>query len=290
MSVSRTLFDPKLVNDVIVKAKGKSSLAKLSQQIPVPFNGFKEFTFSLDSDIDVVAENGAKSHGGFSMQPITMVPIKVEYGARVSDEFVFASDEERIDILDPFMEGFSAKLAAGLDKMAFHGINPRTGSASTVIGTNHFDAKVTQTVQYVPATADDVIESGIALVEGADGDVTGIAISPTVRQDLSKLKNTAGDKRYPEFSFGGKPNSLGANELDINKTVSVGGVDEAIIGDFRNMFKWGYGKEMWMDIIEYGDPDNTGVDLKGHNQVYIRAEAYIGWAIFDADSFARVTA
>ena len=43
-----------------------------------------------------------------------------------------------------------------------------------------------------------------------------------------------------------------------------------------------------MDVIEYGDPDNTGVDLKGHNQVYLRAEAYLGWAIFDAASFAKV--
>lgn len=288
MGVSKSIYDPKLVNDLISKVKGKSSLAALSQQIPLAFTGNKEFTFSLDSDIDVVAENGAKSHGGITMEPITIVPVKVEYGARISDEFMYASEEEQIDILTAFNDGFAKKLAAGFDKMAMHGINPRTGSPSSVIGTNHFDAKVTQTVAKNQADTD--IEAAIALVEGSDGDCTGIAISPAVRTAMAALTKSTGEKMYPEFAFGGQPSNLGTNALSINKTVSVGNVDGAIVGDFANMFKWGYGKEVFFDYIEYGDPDNTGVDLKGHNQVYLRAEAYIGWAIFDANSFARVLA
>lgn len=288
MAVSKTLYDPRLVNDLVSKVKGKSALAELSQQVPVAFTGNKEFAFSLDSDIDVVAENGAKSHGGITMEPITIIPVKVEYGARVSDEFMYASEEEQIDVLSAFNDGFAKKLAAGFDKMAMHGINPRTGAASAVIGTNNFDSKVTQTVAKNQADAD--IEAAIALVEGADADVTGIAISTAVRTDLAALTSTSGDKLYPEFAFGGQPANLGTNQLAINKTVGTGAVDGAIVGDFANMFKWGYGKEVFLDVIEYGDPDNTGVDLKGHNQVYLRAEAYIGWAIFDANSFARVLA
>lgn len=56
-----SLFDKHLVSDLINKVKGHSSLAKLSSQKPIPFNGSKEFTFTLDSDIDVVAENGKKN-------------------------------------------------------------------------------------------------------------------------------------------------------------------------------------------------------------------------------------
>ena len=88
-----TLFDPELVTDLINKVKGKSSLAVLSKQVPVPFNGSKEFTFTLDKDIDVVAENGKKTEGGVSVEPVIIRPIKVEYGARVSDEFIYAADE-----------------------------------------------------------------------------------------------------------------------------------------------------------------------------------------------------
>lgn len=280
-------FDPKLVSDLINKVKGHSSLAVLSAQEPVPFVGSKEFVFSFDSEVDVVAENGKKSHGGISVTPITIMPIKVEYGARVSDEFMFAAEEEQINILQAFNEGFAKKLAKGLDIMAMHGVNPRTGNASSVIGTNHFDSKVTETVEYDEDTPDTILEAAIKAVEDADGDVTGIAISPTVRADLAKMSNNAG-KIYPDFAFGGKPNTLGGNALDVNKTVSYKAVDEAIVGDFANMFKWGIAKDIPVHVIEYGDPDGSGNDLKAYNQVYIRAEAYIGWAIADGTAFARV--
>lgn len=295
MPVSRTIFDPKLVTDLISKVKGKSSLAALGSQVPVAFNGNKEFIFSMDSDVDIVAEGGAKSHGGITLTPITIIPIKFEYGARISDEFMYAAEEEKIEILTQFNEGFAKKLASGMDKAAFHGINPRTGKKATNVTFPYFDNVITQKVKYVADKADSNIESAIALVEGSDADVTGIAIDNTMRSALAALTNSAGDKRYPEFAFGGQPSNLGANALSINKTVSVTptdtgtqDVDHAIVGDFANMFKWGYGKEIFMDVIEYGDPDNTGVDLKGHNQVYLRAEAYLGWAIFDAASFAKV--
>ena len=282
------LFDPVLVKDLISKVKGKSSIAVLSAQEPIPFNGRKEFTFTMDSEIDVVAENGKKSHGGVTIDPVTILPIKVEYGARISDEFLYASEEEQLDILKAFNDGFAKKVASGIDIMAFHGLNPRTGQASAVIGDNHFDAKVTQTVNYASATPDANIEAAISMIEGADGDVTGMAIAPAVRSDLAAMTKQSGEKLYPEFAFGGKPSSLGAYGLNINKTVATGDVDKAIIGDFTNMFKWGYAKEIPMEIIKYGDPDNSGKDLKGYIQVYIRAEAYLGWGILDGNSFARI--
>ena len=57
------LFDAVLVKDLMNKVKGKSSLAVLSGQTPIPFNGLKEFIFSMDNEIDIVAENGKKSEG-----------------------------------------------------------------------------------------------------------------------------------------------------------------------------------------------------------------------------------
>ena len=72
------LFKPNLVSDLIDKVQGHSSIAALSAQKPIPFNGQDQFTFTLDSEIDVVAENGKKSHGGMSLEPVTIVPIKVE--------------------------------------------------------------------------------------------------------------------------------------------------------------------------------------------------------------------
>lgn len=284
-----TLFDPKLVKDLVDKVKGHSSLAVLSKSVPVPFNGRKEFIFTMDSEIDIVAENGKKTHGGINLEPVKIVPIKFEYGARISDEFLYASEEEQLEILKSFNDGFAKKVARGLDIAAMHGVNPRTGTASTVVGENHFDSKVTQKVVYSSATPDENIEAAIALVEGSDGDVNGIVISPEVRSALATMTKQNGEKLYPEFAFGGQPKTLGSQSLDINKTVSVGDVDKAIVGNFADMFKWGYAKEIPVEIIKYGDPDNSGKDLKGYNQIYIRAEVYLGWGILDGNSFARVT-
>lgn len=282
------LFDPELVSDLITKVRGKSSIAELCAQTPIPFNGLKEFTFSMDSEIDIVAEEGKKTEGGISMAPLTIVPIKFEYGARVSDEFLYANEEEQIDILTAFNDEFAKKVAKGLDLAAFHGINPRTNSASTVIGGNHFDAKVTQTVTYASATPDDNLEDAIALVDGSEMDVTGMALSKAFGASMAKVK-AQGVKLYPEFAFGASPKTLNGIPVSVNKTVYGGTTkDHGIIGDFQNAFKWGYSKQIPTEIIKYGDPDNSGKDLKGYNQVYIRAEIYLGWGIMLPEAFAII--
>lgn len=283
-----SLFDPELVSDLITKVRGKSSIAELCAQTPIPFNGLKEFTFSMDKEIDIVAEEGKKTEGGISMAPIKIVPIKFEYGARVSDEFLYANEEEQIDIMTAFNDGFAKKVAKGLDLAAFHGINPRTNTASTVIGENHFDAKVTQAVTYASATPDDNLEDAIALVDGSEMDVTGMALSKTFGAAMAKVK-AQGVKLYPEFAFGASPQTLNGIPVSVNKTVSGGTTkDHGIIGDFQNAFKWGYSKQIPTEIIKYGDPDNSGKDLKGYNQVYIRAEIYLGWGIMLPEAFAII--
>lgn len=288
-----TLFTPKLVTDLVNKVKGRSSLARLCGQTPIPFNGLKEMTFSFDNEIDIVAEGGTKSEGGITIAPKTIVPIKFEYGARISDEFMYATEEEQLDILTAFNEGFARKVAKGLDLAAFHGINPRTGTASTVVGTNCFDSQVTQSVVYAAATVDDNIEDAIALVQGSEGDVTGIAMSTEVGTALSKIKAN-GVSQYPEYKFGANPGNLGGMPTDVNKTVkglntTTGSKNAQVyVGDFASAFKWGYSKQIPTEIIQYGDPDNSGQDLKGHNQIYIRAEVYLGWGILVPEYFAKV--
>lgn len=284
-----TLFDATLVTDLITKVKGTSSLALLSNQTPIPFNGMKEFVFSMDSEIDVVAENGKKTHGGVTLDPVTIVPIKVEYGARISDEFMYASEEAKIDILKSFNDGFARKVAKGLDIMAFHGVNPRTGTASSVIGTNHFDSKVTQKVDFVAASANDNVESAIEMLTANEDTPTGMIMAPAMRSALAKLKDTDGRALFPELAWGATPSVLNGLTVNTNVTVSSNqNKDRAVIGDFQNAFKWGYAKEIPMEIIRYGDPDNSGKDLKGYNQIYLRAEVYLGWGILDPNAFVRI--
>lgn len=283
-----TLFDPHLVSDLITKVRGTSALAELSAQTPIPFNGLKEMVFSMDKEIDIVAENGKKSHGGVTVEPVTIVPIKFEYGARLSDEFLYAAEEEQLSILEAFNDGFAKKVARGLDLAAFHGVNPRTGTASTVVGDNNFDAAVTATVAYTSATPDDNLEEAVLTVQTADGVVSGIAMAPAFGSAMASVKAN-NVRQYPEFAFGANPGNLNGMRVSVNNTVSgASSADRAIVGDFAGAFRWGYAKEIPMEIIQYGDPDNSGVDLKGSNQIYIRAEVYLGWGIMLPESFVRI--
>lgn len=288
VTATGNLFPEVLVADLISKVKGRSSLAVLSQQTPIPFNGSKEFVFSMDSEIDIVAENGKKTPGGLKLEPYIVRPIKVEYGARVSDEFLYASEEARVSILQAFNDGFAKKLAKGLDWMAMHGINPRTGTASEVIGTNHFDGKVTQTAQFNAADPEAAIEAAVALVQAAEGDVNGLIMSTVVSSALAKIK-VNGVKQYPSLAWGANPGELNGLRAEVNNTVAKGDTDVALLGDFANGFKWGYAKEIIFDMIKYGDPDNTGKDLRGYNQVYLRAESFLGWSVLLPEHFARIT-
>lgn len=288
-----SMFPEELIPDLVNLTKGKSALAALCQAKPIPFNGMKEFTFTLDREVDVVAENGAKSKGGATVTPVTVVPVKVEYGVRISDEFMHASESVKLDYMQAFADGFAAKLAKGFDLMAFHGVNPRTAATSSVIGANHFDSKVTQTVNIAADDKPDAnVEAAIALVQGSEYDVNGIIMAPAFKSSLAAMTATDGRKIYPELAWGNAPGSINGLRAESNLTLSANSsLDRALVGDF-NYFRWGFAKEIPMEIIRYGNPDNdtTMGDLKGHNQVYLRAETYLGWGILAPNAFAMVKA
>ncbi len=289
-----TMFPEELMPDFIQNTKGSSALAKLCAARPISFNGQKEMTFSMDREVDVVAENGAKSKGGITVEPVTIIPIKIEYGARVSDEFMYAAESVKLDYLRAFSEGFARKAAKGLDLMAIHGINPRAKAASNVIGTNCFNSRVTQTVTIAAGDKPDAnIEAAIALVQGSECDVTGMVLAPVFRSALAAQTTTDGAKLYPELAWGNNPGTINGLKVEANTTLSFNAsLDRALVGDFANCFRWGYAKEIPIEIIRYGNPDNDENlgDLRGHNQIYLRGEMYLGWGILNPAAFAFVKA
>lgn len=282
------LFAPETVKDLFSKVGGKSSIAKLCGATPVAFNGNEIFTFSMEDEVNIVAEGTKKSAGSISVEPIKVVPIKIEYGARVTDEFVYASEEKQLDILKAFNEGYAKKVARGLDIMAFHGVNPRTKTASTLIGTNSLDTNTgVSSITYSAVDIEENIESAIATIS-ENYDVTGMAMSKDFSSTLASL-TVNGVKQYPELAWGSNPGTVNGLAVDVNSTVSFNSSkDKAIVGDFQNAFRWGFAKDIPLEVIKYGDPDQSGKDLKAFNQVYLRCETYIGWAILDPSAFARI--
>jgi len=286
------LLPPVVTNELFSKVKGKSSLAVLSGAEPIPFNGETVFTFSLDKEVDLVGENAAKSNGGGTVASIQMIPVKVEYGMRVSDEFRYGADEIRLQYLTAFADGFAKKVARGIDIMAFHGLNPRTGLTASVLSNKNFDDLVTNTVVFNSSTPDANITDAIALIEAAEYDVTGLAMAPAMKNALAQLKkgSTSNEPMFPELGWGAAVGNINGLPVDTNSTVSfASGADRAIVGNFADMFKWGFSKQIPLEVIEFGNPDNSDLgDLKGHNQIYLRGEAYVGWGIIDPAAFAIV--
>lgn len=284
---STNLFPAELVKEVFSKAKGHSSLAKLSGQTPIPFAGMTEMTFAMDGEASIVGEGEQKPAGGAEFKPVTIAPVKFIYQHRLTDEFVNMSEEQQVPYLQAFADGFAAKIARALDISAFHGVNPATKAAVTSLATKNFDMASIATVTTTSGKEDEDIDTAVQAITGEDGVVTGITMAPTFSSALAKIK-VNGVVQYPEFRFGQNPESFYGMASDVNNTVSFGtSKDLAIVGDFQNAFKWGYAENVPCEIIEYGDPDGQG-DLKRTNQIVLRAEAYIGWGILDTASFKKI--
>lgn len=286
------MFPPELTNNLFSLVKGESAIAKLSASEAIPFNGNTVFTFTLDNEVDLVAENGAKSNGGATITPVSMQPVKVEYGTRISDEFMYAAEEIQLQYLQAFADGFSKKAARGLDIMAFHGVNPRSRNAASVLTNKNFDDLVTKKVTFDSSAPQDNVEAAIELLQNADFDVTGMAMAPAFKSALAKVKTGANlnTPLFPELGWGNEASTINGLPVATNNTVSFNSSpDRALVGNFRDYFRWGIARQIPIKVIEYGNPDNSDMgDLQGHNQVYIRGELYIGFGILVPDAFALI--
>lgn len=289
-----TLFQPELVKELISKVQGRSVLAKLSSQSPIPFNGVEQFIFNLEGNAQIVGEGQQKGAGKAVVDTKVIKPLKFVYQARITDEFKYASEEKQLEYLSQFADGFAKKIADAFDIAAIHVLEPKGLTDATFRDTNSFDGLITSNiVNFAEDKFDDNIDAAVQQIVAKGGEVTGLALSPIGGQALAKLK-VNGIVQYPEFRFGQNPDSFYGMKSDVNKNLTVTGgnaqTNHAIVGDFENRFKWGYAENIPMEIIEYGDPDGAGRDLKAYNEILLRAEAFIGWGILDADSFARVKA
>lgn len=289
---SGDLFPENVVSDIFNKVKGHSTLARLSNQQAIPFAGEKEFIFNLEGNAQIVGEGELKKDGKAVMDSRVIKPVKIVYQARITDEFKYAALEKQLQYMKAFVDGYAVKIAQAFDIAALHGLEPRSMTDASFKATNSFDGLVTDNViEYNASTIEDDIETAVQTVVIGDGDVTGMGLSPQAAAALGKVE-VNGVKQYPEFRFGGRPSAFHGMSVDVNKTLTMVGEaaekDHVLVGDFDNSFKWGYAENIPLEIIEYGDPDGLGRDLKAYNEILLRAEAYIGWGILLPENFARV--
>lgn len=286
MDTAKIKLPVSVATEITKKAKDTSTIAALSPAEPQLFLDKDYMVFNGSSEAEVVAEGTQKSSYDETLTTVVGKRFKVQTTTRVTSELKWADEDNQLEIMQNIQADQAKALGRVLDYVIYHAFNPKP--KTTLDG---FTALSTSAVQ-VTASGDDV-EDIDALAEAVSDeyDINGIAMSKTWAARLRKLRVPAtGMRLYPEI-----PISLQVGNLDGIPAATSGTVNGrlitpdtkvlAFLGDF-SLIKWGMVRDIWSEIIAYGDPDQTGKDLKAYNQIAYRTEAVYSYAILDPKGIA----
>lgn len=286
MDTTKIKLPVSVATEITKKAKDTSTIAALSPAEPQLFLDKDYMVFNGSSEAEVVAEGAQKSSYDETLTTVVGKRFKVQTTTRVTSELKWADEDNQLEIIQNIQADQAKALGRVLDYVIYHAFNPKP--KTTLDG---FTALSTSAVQ-VNASGDDV-EDIDALAEAVSDeyDINGIAMSKTWAARLRKLRVPAtGMRLYPEI-----PISLQVGNLDGIPAATSGTVNGrlitpdtkvlAFLGDF-SLIKWGMVRDIWSEIIAYGDPDQTGKDLKAYNQIAYRTEAVYSYAILDPKGIA----
>lgn len=286
LDTSKVLL-PKEVATVITKrAKDTSTIAALSPSEPQLFLDKDYMVFTGNSEAEVVAEGAQKSSYEETLTPGRRQTLQgADHDPRQQRAPV---GRRRRQTGDHQQDSGRSGRSDGrvLDYVIYHAFDPK--KKTTLEGFN----ALAKSAVGVTATDDRVADiDSLAEVVSDEYDINGIALSKTMANELRKIRvPSTGQRFYPEI-----PINLQVGSLDGIPAATSGTVNGrlitpatgilAFLGDFR-LIKWGMVRDIWSEIIEYGDPDNTGKDLKGVNQIAYRTEAMYSYAILDPKGIA----
>lgn len=284
LDTSKIKLPASVVASMVAKAKDTSVVAALSTPIPQIFADSKHMLFTDSAEAEVVAEGAKKSAYETSLKFVEGKRVKLVTTTRVTDELKWADEDCRLQIVEAIQADQVAALGRALDYVILHAVNPKTGSAL-----DGYQPLVSQ-ASSVTATEDEVANIDAMTDELIEYSVNGLAVSREFASALRKLRVPAtGQRLYPEV-----PLSLDVADIDGIRAVASGTVNgrkcteqtkvRAIMGDW-DAIKWGMVRDATAELIEYGDPDNTGVDLKGSNMIAYRTESMFSYAVLDPKAF-----
>lgn len=289
MDTSKIKLPVEVTQAIINKVGNTSTIAALSPSTPQLFLNEDYIVFNGAAEAEVVAEGQQKSSYEQTASPITGKKFKVQCTTRVTEELKWADEDNRLEIISSIQEDQTKAIARALDYVIYHAINPKSGEKLS-----GYDA-LTATATSVQDSGDDIANVDALADAVNEYEINGVALSRTWASRLRKLRVPAtGMRFYPEI-----PINLAAGTLDgipaaTSTTVDGKKAKEAtkvlgIMGDY-SLIKWGMIRDIWAEVIQYGDPDQTGVDLKAHNQIAYRTEAMFSYAVLEPKAFAVLKA
>lgn len=269
-------------------------LSRLAPQDPqIKVGSTDHFTFTGTPKAELVGEGDDKSSNDGTPTKKTGKTYTVQVTYRMSNQVLWEDEDYQAGIVDSLVDNIAIALSRALDLIAIHGINPKTGTVSGNV--SEYFTKVGNGVGRVTATADPNadIEAQAEDLQEAGHVATGVAFDPVFAGKLARTRDENGVKLYPELGLGFNVESFQGIPAAASDTVSgrqeLGTEDarvQSLMGDF-NAFQWGVARNVPLETIEYGDPDGNG-DLKRTNEIAIRAEAVLGYVIFDDTAFSLI--
>lgn len=271
-------------------------LPKLVADKPTLFGPVSGATFTGVPRAQVVGESEAKDgQEPFALTPWTAEPVKAQITVRASEEFLWADDDYRMGIIDDLVApAIGAGMGRFVDLFAFHGINPITGLVSAKA--TKYLAQATKVVEAAGSPTAELNQAVGLIAATGTAMPNGIAFDAAYNYLLATEvypagHSLAGQPMYPQMGFNGIENWRGlrggASSTVSGRPEIADSTIRAIVGDYTQV-KWGYQRQIPLNLIQYGDPDNTGRDLKGHNEIAFRTEVVIYMAIGDLAKFALV--
>lgn len=286
MDTSKLHLPKTVATAVVNKVKETSTIAALSPSSPQIFTDKEYMIFNGAAEADVTAEGQTKSSYEQELNYVSGKTFKVQTTTRVTSELKWADEDNRFQIIQSIQADQAEAIGRALDYVVYHAINPKTGGPLT-----GFDALTARAMQ-VTAGDDDITNvDNLADQLNETYDINGIAISRTWASRLRKIRVPAtGMRYYPEIPLNLQVGTLDGIKAATSATVNGAKAKTpthvlAIMGDF-SLIKWGMVRDITSEIIPYGDPDQTGVDLKAHNQIAYRTEAMFSYAVIEPKAFA----
>lgn len=289
MDTTKIKLPVEVTQAIINKVGNTSTIAALSPSTPQLFLNEDYIVFNGAAEAEVVAEGQTKSSYEQTASSITGKKFKVQCTTRVTEELKWADEDNRLEIISSIQEDQTKAIARALDYVIYHAINPKSGEKLS-----GYDA-LTVSATSVTDSGDDIANVDALADAVNEYEINGVALSRTWASRLRKLRVPAtGMRFYPEI-----PINLAAGTLDGIPAATSTTVDGkkattptkvlGIMGDY-SLIKWGMIRDIWAEVIQYGDPDQTGVDLKAHNQIAYRTEAMFSYAVLDPKAFAVLKA
>jgi HK97 family phage major capsid protein len=274
-----------VVTETINKAQGVSTIAQLSPSTPQLFVDSTHLVFNPSSEAEVVAEGAKKGSYEQSLSPVEGKRVKLVTTTRVSNELQWADEDAKTEIISNIIDDQAKALGRAIDYVIYHAIDPKSGSAlsgytSLISGATAVTGS-TKEYENIDLMADALL----------DYEINGLALSREFASALRKVRVEAtGQRLFPEIPLSLEPTVVDGISAVTSNTVNgalaktATGV-RAIMGDFSTI-KWGMVRDMNSEIIEYGDPDGAGTDLKNTNEVAYRTESMFAYAVLDPKAFA----